>query len=165
MRRIRLWVACGSALVASWALFMAGMLPGSDFTTAGPVWGCVSYQGHRLTSGAVLFFPMEKGRGDWKIASILPNGTYSIGARWNERGPGKSRYKICVVPDGRQLAPAWKESPSARAIPASLDAESAAPRPAADETAFPRRFCEIETSNLEVSLGREPARIDIDLKD
>jgi hypothetical protein len=147
---------------------MLAWTPGRDGSAAGPVWGYVTYNGRPVKHAAIHFFPASRDQGRWAAGAIDRNGSYSIKSPWLRAEPGQVRYKICVIPNGwtprPQPSPA-SESAARDDQPGSLPPQTSVPPKTAVDLEFPERFLDVQTSGLEVSLGPEPTRIDVNLKD
>jgi hypothetical protein len=140
------------------------MTPGLDNRSSGPIHGRVTYNGRPLDGGYVLFEPMDRISNDWAVAPIERDGTYAIDSKWQRQNPGKERFGISVVPKSGMVAaqmPSRSEGANPDEVPMSPDSAQSA----AVSSGFPSRFTNVRTSGLHVTLGREPARVDIDLKD
>jgi hypothetical protein len=158
-------------IVASAILGMLAASSRSD--SAGRVWGHVSYQGRPVTSGAIVFAPVGQEAGQSTMAKIGQNGLYSLDSKWRRRPNVKGHYKIAIL-DGsftfnnRNVANRW----STRGEPSRPGDDEASPAPhpsvagrQSGATAFPVRFTDTQTSGLQVTLGVEPTRVDVDLSD
>jgi len=158
-------------IVASAILWMLAANSSSD--SAGRVWGHVSYHGQPVTSGAIFFAPVGPKEGPSTVAKIGQNGIYSVDSNWPRMPNVKGHYKIAILygsfqSANRKVAPRW----STRGEPTRPgdDEPSPVPNPSAagrptGATAFPARFTDIQTSGLQVTLGAEPTRVDVDLSD
>jgi hypothetical protein len=168
MNKIRTWVG-GLSISAPCVFFTLAMTPGLDPTASGPVHGRVTYNGRPLEGGYILFEPMEMDSNQWAVGAIERGGSYSIDLRWRRGNQGKERFLIAVVPKHwtpATPAPSPSEGASPDNVPMSLgskDPDSC--QSTAMDCGFPKRFTNARTSGLHVTLGREPARVDIDLKD
>ncbi len=131
---------------------------------SGPVWGSVRVHGRALTGGAVVFVPTDD-KSEPASAPIERDGSYSVDSVWHRPDNSTTQYKICILPPRRGPA-RWGERQSAHVVPVSFSPGSAGARDRGQEDcAVPRRFQMYLTTDLEVNLDRQPARIDIDLKD
>jgi hypothetical protein len=159
MRRDRFWV--GVAVIAVPVLFLVVSLsPGFELTRSGPVEGQVTFNGHPLTGGLILFVPEDTHGGASALAWIDENGRYRIGSVWERKASSsKTRYRICVMPDTPKVPkPSWHEDAYATAWFGAADV--AFPAPDAS-SGFPAKVCDPKTTQFEVLLGSEPARVDI----
>lgn len=160
MKRDRFWFGAAIVAVPLVLLCFCTLSPGIELSRSGPVEGHVSFRGQPLAGGSILFVPDDASRGNWAMAWIDENGHYKIGSVWSRKGlSGKTRYRICLMPDthktsvrgqnGAQIPSAWS-GPGAVGFPAP-DASSG----------FPAQLCDPKTTQFEVLLGMEPARIDL----
>jgi len=167
MRRVRSRTAYALSFACS-SLVILALLPDGQFSSAGPVWGQVSYQGRPLKSGTVMFLPTGVDQGLWASATIRENGCYAVPADWSRPGPGRGRYKICIIPGPRRMNlqpfPGNEGAPPS-VVQVSGGTELLVSGGAEAKLEIPDRFTQGFSSSLEVSLGPEPACIDIDLKD
>ena len=138
---------------------------------SGPIWGRVTYNGRPLEQGAVLFVPIEAEPIDWAIGPIDKDGRYAIDSRWCRGRSEKVRFRVCIVPFPYTVTPEHRSSSPGEVSwpnidPASLPRETPDSRPQKlVNLPVPERFMRIWTSGLEVTLDRESARVDVDLKD
>jgi len=167
MKTTRVWLARSLALVACGALPMLVGIPGFE-SSAGQVWGRVRLNGRPLTGGVVVFLPVGGSLSQAVGGLIVRDGSYSIGSTWRRTGPGRARFKICVIPPGpRKVTTHWapeNEGRPPKAVPVSFVPESRVPHGDTHESVVPERVRDFSTTDLEVELGQEPARIDIDLR-
>jgi hypothetical protein len=156
MKRDRFWF--GTAMIAVPVLFLLGSLsPGIESTWSGPVEGHVSYHGHPLAGGSIVFVP-EDSRAAWAHACIDQNGHYEIGSSWSRTASsGGTRYRICLIPDSHTTA---SPAPRGAAMRTARSGAGASPAPAA-LSGFPAKFCDANTTPFEVVLGADPTRVDI----
>jgi hypothetical protein len=168
MNRNRTWVG-GLGISAPCVLFTLAMTPGLAPTSSGPVHGRVTYNGRPMDGGYILFEPMERDSNQWAVGAIGRGGNYSIDSQWQRGKQGKECFRICVVPNkGTPAAPSPSlcEGASPDEVPMALGSEVPdSGQTVAVDSGFPKRFTNARTSGLHVTLGREPARVDIDLKD
>jgi hypothetical protein len=168
MNRIRTWVG-GLGISAPCVIIALAMTPGLDLTSSGPVHGRVTYNGRPLDGGYVVFEPAEGNPNEWAVGPIDQDGSYSIDSKWQRGNHERGRFRICVVPEnGKPVAdmPSPSEGAKAGVVPISLSSEKPdSRRSVAVDCQLPKRFTKVQTSGLHVTLGREPARVDIDLKD
>jgi hypothetical protein len=169
MRRYRLWVARALAIAVCGALLIRLYGPEPE-PSSGPVSGLVRLHGQALSSGAVVFVPVDGRDPETHAAraSIAPDGSFAIVSKWRRPATRAVQYKICVLPDRRRarLDAAERdqgERRSSQVVPVSFSPDSS--RLDGDVVGFgvPARYRTFETTNLEVRLGDESARIDIDL--
>ena len=150
-------------------IFLFLMSPELGFTSSGPVHGRVTYNGHPLHGGVVIFKPVEGEATEWVVGSINPDGSYALNPKWDRGFLGRSRFGICVVPGPGGIAggmPSTSEADEDEGITMAHACEVPDPLPPEPVDArFPKRFTEMETSGLSVMLGCEPAYVNIDLKD
>lgn len=138
------------------------------FTPTGTIYGRVTYNGKPLERGFILFYPADEKCPDWVVGTIDHGGTYRIDSKWRHNS-SETRFRICIIP--RKMRPSAHQDmrddgSESRVVPVSLGANHSEPhRPVAVEVGFPKRFTNVLTSGLQITLGREPARIDIDMKD
>lgn len=170
MNRTRKWVtllAVGIPFVIL-VLSMNTQLFSSLFGSTGAIYGRVTYNGKPLERGFVLFYPTDENSADWVVGTIGKDGTYRIESKWRHN-TAKKQFRICIVP--RRGKPAAHvevphEGSGPLTVPVELNSKSSDAHPlVAVNIGFPRRFTNVATSGLQITLGREPARIDIDLKD
>jgi hypothetical protein len=168
MKTYRLWFARALVLLAiCGALLMLGGIPGTG-SLSGPVWGSVRVNGRPLMKGAVLFVPIAERDCPWASAPIARDGSFSVDREWPRPGTTAARYKICIIPDRRRNVTGLKEHGERRlphVVPASFSPGSPGSPDGDEDLGVPQRFRTPQTTNLEVNLSQEPARIDIDLRD
>ena len=167
MKNERLWVARALVLIVAGALLMVTGLPGSE-STCGPVWGSVRVNGRPLTAGAVVFMPIAERDHPWASAPIAQDGSFAIDPQWQRPDTGPVPYKIFFVPDRRRKVRDLVEHAvrrSSQVVPVSFSLGSPASSDGDDRFGVPRRFRDPDTTNLEVKLDKEAARIDLDLRD
>jgi hypothetical protein len=167
MNTIRTWVG-GLGISAPCVFVALAMTPGPDSSSSGPVHGRVTYRGHPLHGGYVHFEP-EGNPNHWAIAPIEQDGHYSVDSKWQRVDHGREGFRIRVVSIVRQSV-AFTPSPSHGAspdeVPMSLSPDNPDSRQSlAVDHRLPERFSDTRTSGLHATLGPEPARVDIDLKD
>ena len=145
------------------------MTPGLENTSNGSIHGRVTYNGRPLDGGYILFEPMDRVSSEWAVAPIEQDGTYAIDSKCQRQDPGKERFGIAIVPKhGTAVTqvPSRSDGASPDQVPMSLGSDEPASGPtAAVRSGFPKRFTNRQTSGLHVTLGREAARVNIDLKD
>jgi hypothetical protein len=168
MRSIRWWIGLVLGVIIVGTAVTLAWTPGCDPNATGGVWGYVTYNGQPVNDAAIFFVPAEGDQGLWVAGTIHSNGSYSINSSRPRAAPGRVRYKICVVPNG--LTPGRHTSLSSESAagtnePGSPSPESPASQKSAASPAFPKRFHTVHTSGLEVTLGPEPTRIDVNLTD
>ncbi len=166
MRKVRTWVAVLGIGVP--CVIVAIAMTTNWFSSAGSIYGQVTYKGKPLDRGFVLFYPTDETETDWVVGPIDKNGSYSIHSGWRHHS-GKKRFRICIIP--RKGKPAahvdltGQESHS-KVIPVELNSKGDdSHQLVAVDIGFPHRYTNIATSGLQITLGREPVQIDIDLKD
>jgi hypothetical protein len=167
MKNERLWVARALVLAVCGVVLTITGTPGSE-STAGPVWGSVRVNGRPLTTGAVVFMPIAERDFPWASAKIDRDGSFSIDPKWERPQTGAVAYKIFLVPDRRRKLKELVENTvrrEPRVVPVSFSLGSPASSDGDDQFGVPQRFRAPDTTNLEVNLNREPARIDLDLSD
>jgi hypothetical protein len=167
MQKARFWF--GTTLVVIPLMVCAFLFtPGFRLTRSGPVEGWVSYNGRPLAGGSILFVPEDSKEREWALAWIDEKGHYVIGSGWSREGSSsKTRFRICVVPDTHKVRAKAPQGPRARAW-GDVEAawwgvgDVAFPIPTGS-SGFPQRLSNPRTTQLEVELGSEPARIDVSL--
>jgi hypothetical protein len=167
MKTSRLWVARALVLAVCAALLMLSGIPGSG-SSSGPVWGSVRVNGRPLTTGAVLFMPIDERDCPWASAPVARDGSFSVDHQWSRPDTRSARYKICIIPHQRRNATGLTERGGRRfphVVPVSFSPGSLGSPDGDEDFGVPRRFRTPQTTNLEVNLNQEPARIDIDLRD
>jgi hypothetical protein len=165
MKTARLWVARALVLAVCGALLLIWNPPHFG-SSSGPVWGRVRLNGRPLTTGAVVFVPV--GDSDCQAASgrIDRDGSYTVKTQWSRPDNRPAHYKICIIPvrhRGTTRGTERGERLSPHVVPVSFSPETQSAQN--EDFAVPRRFRSLHTTDLEVDLGQESARIDIDLKD
>jgi hypothetical protein len=166
MNKTRKWVT-GLAIGIPVAMMLIARYS-NFFTPTGALYGQVTYNGKPLDRGFVLFYPTDEKSNDWVVGTIDKDGNYRIDAKWRHN-PDKMRFRICIIPrKGKPVAHVdvpHQESGS-RVVPVALNSKETDAHPlVALDVGFPHRFTNISTSGLQITIGREPARIDIDMKD
>jgi hypothetical protein len=159
MRMDRFWF--GAAMIAVPVLFLGGSLsPGIELTQSGSVEGQVTFHGRPLAGGLILFVPEGMREGSRALAWIDENGHYRIDSVWDRKvSSSKTRYRICLTPDTDKVArPSQHRDAYATAWSGAGDVAFPAP-PAS--SGFPAKVCDPKTTQFEVLLGSEPARVDI----
>lgn len=188
MKQTRFWVGIG-VLTTACVLLILVAAPGYHIIRySGRVDGRITYNGRPLQGGVVLFVPDDRERFDMSFAQIDRTGHYETDKDWRREGPGRTRFRICVVPDahiyprvpspsmeGQVLPPEGSKRYRGLAMPAAVDAGGSDALPMRGSTQSPSwarglggppaRYYSPTTSDLAVELGNEPARIDIDLAD
>ena len=167
MKTHRLWVARALVIAVCGALLMFMGIPGFG-SSSGPVWGSVRVNGRPLATGIVVFIPASGSESQPASAEINRDGSFSVKTPWLRPGTTQAPYKICILPDRRRKAtgPAgWGQWRSPHVVPVSFSPGSPASRARDEDFGVPQRFRTVQTTDLEVNLDREPARIDIDLRD
>jgi hypothetical protein len=156
VKRDRFWF--GTAMIAVPVLFLlVALSPGIESTWSGRVEGHVSYHGHPLAGGSILFVPEDTGAA-WAHAWIDENGHYEIGSSWSRTASRSgTRYRICLIPDSHRAA---SPAPRGAAKRTAWSGAGAFPAPAA-LSGFPAKFCDARTTPFGVVLGSEPTRVDI----
>lgn len=166
MNKVRNWVTLLGIGIPTVMIVLA--MTTDFFTPTGSIYGRVTYNGTPLNRGFVLFYPTDEKSGDWVVGAIDKDGSYRIDSKWRHSS-GKERFRICIIP--RKGKPAAHvdlpgEGSHSRVVPVTLNSKDPDSHPlVAVNLGFPRRFTNIATSGLQITLGREPARIDIDMKD
>jgi hypothetical protein len=138
---------------------------------SGPITGRVSYNDRPLDQGAIVFAPFEGHPAEWGIGLIGKDGSYSTTPTWRRDHAKKCRYRICVVP----LAHTFTREDVSPPPSCEPGRETAAGPPAggpadvhqerAIDLPIPEKFTKIWTSGLTVTLDRDSARVDLDLRD
>jgi hypothetical protein len=151
--------ACGALLLI---VYRSGFEPSS-----GPVWGRVRLNGHPVTKGAVVFIPVSDRAVQAASARIDRDGSYAVPTVWRRPSGTPERYRICIIPDRRQnrADSAERDQRLPRVVPVSFSSAPQGDRDGHDGFPIPPRFRNFQSSNLEVNLDQDTARIDIDLKD
>lgn len=151
--------------------------------------GSVTYHGRPVTEAVVLFQSLDRRRTPDIVAIIDRSGHFEGRAEWSLDPPGRTQFRLHVLPDPRdarvaQLARAGPEPPPPAAVPRSSESvphqdlpptdraalalrnsrssaaiSGASAKPAASPALIPSRWLP------EIWLAPEPTRIDIDLKD
>jgi len=145
------------------------MAPGLDTASSGPVHGRVTYNGQPLSGCFIVFATMPGTPGEWGSASIGQDGYYTINSKWHRGNQEGTRYRICIVSNPKALVsqtPSRNEDAGFEVVPTNLNSEKASVCASvrADHQP-PERFSDLRTSGLRATLGPEPARVDIDLRD
>jgi hypothetical protein len=168
MQRSRFWFGVGLGAVP---VLLAALLlsPALHLTSNGPVEGWVSYHGQPLAGGSILFVPDDPRHCEWAHAWLDEKGHYVIGSGWQRDGSdGKTRYRICVIPNSHQLASKLGSNRGVGLSSGELSSawwglgEVAFPAPGAG-TGFPPRLSNPTTTQLQVQIGSEPSRVDVAL--
>lgn len=167
MNKFRTWMA-GLGVSAPCLISLFLLSPSLGLTSSGPVHGRVTYNGHPLHGGQVFFEPVEGEATEWVVGSINPDGSYSCNPKWERGYWGQSRFRICVLPgpggiESRMPSPSEAEDEGITMSHACEVPDPLPPEPVVDR--FPNRFTKTATSGLSVMLGRDPAYVNIDLKD
>lgn len=168
MSAIRARIACILPLIAALAIVMLVAGPSSDSHTGGRIWGRVTYHGRPMTGAGIAFCPVQQSTGSGAGAKIGKNGLYSIDSGWIRASNARVPYTICILQDQRRVG--HRASTSGKPFGQGDDQTSPASEisTAAHQTVapeFPAQFSNVQTSGLQVTLGPESARVDIDLKD
>jgi hypothetical protein len=154
MKRDRFWF--GTAMIAMpLVLLLVTTTPGIQLTRSGTVEGHVTFHGRPLAGGSILFVPEDRSQGEWAMAWTDENGNYTISSIWSRKASdSKVRYRICLIPDSHKLT-------SKTVLRAAWcgQGDVAFPPPASSD--FPAKVCDPKTTQLQVALGSEPARIDV----
>jgi hypothetical protein len=159
MRKDRFWF--GVATIAVPVLFLVvSRSPGLELTQSGPVEGQVTFHGRPLAGGLILFVPEGMCEGTRALAWIDEEGHYRIGSVWDRKASSsKTRYRICLTPDTDKVArPSRHGDDYATAWSGAGDVAFPAPP---TSSGFPAKVCDPKTTQFEVLLGSEPARVDI----
>ena len=130
-----------------------------------PILVDVRVNGRPLTTGAVVFMPLAERDYTWASAPIARDGSFAIDPQWQRPDTGPVPYKIFLVPDPRRNPTRPPERGGQRVVPVSLSLGAPAFSEEDGEFGVPQRFRAPSSTNLEVDLGPEPARIDLDLRD
>ncbi len=147
MHKERFWFGTAMTIVPVLFLLVA-ISPKVEVTQSGPVEGHVSYKGRPLAGASILFIPEDTRRISWALGCADENGHFVIGSEWHrELLEGKSRFRICVLPDYRGQRGAKR----AGAPTINLTSTS------------PRRWSDPNTTPLKVQLDSGPAQVDITL--
>ncbi|MGP0065384.1 MAG: hypothetical protein ACLQGP_17500 [Isosphaeraceae bacterium] len=168
MNRIRTWVG-GLGISVPCVILTLAMTPGLDPKSSSPAHGRVTYNGHPLDGGYVLFESAAGNFNDWFVGPIGLDGSYSINSTWPQWKHQASRYRISIVPDhgkSEDYNPTLSEDEWSEDVSMSPNFEKLdTGRSGTVDRRLPKRFTDGRTSGLHVTLGREPARVDIELKD
>ena len=159
MSAIRARIACILPLIAALAIVMLVATPSSDSYTGGRIWGRVTYHGRPVTGAGIVFCPVQPNAGSGAGAIIGNNGLYSIDSGWVRATNARVSYTICVLQDQRRVNHRASTDQTSRASEISTAGHPTV------ATGFPARFSNVKSSPLQVALGPESARVDIDLKD
>jgi hypothetical protein len=159
MSAIRARIACILPLIAALAVVMVVASPSSDSYAGGRIWGRVTYHGRPVTGAGIVFCPVQPSKGSGVGAVIGKDGLYSIDSGWIRATNARVPYTICVLQGQRRVDDRASSDPTS---PASEVSTAGHPIAA---SGFPARFSNVLTSPLQVALGPESARVDIDLKD
>jgi hypothetical protein len=164
MKTSRMWFAA-LIFLAPWSTLMFIASAESDLSPTGPVSGRVTYNGRPLESGVIYFDPIEENSSDRCAGLIGKDGVYFIDAGWRR---GQAKFRIAVLPALRKPSvasgsPGEGTSTRAKGVSAIPNAETRTLASVAFP--IPQRYGDIRSSGLRVNLGREDARVDIDLKD
>lgn len=134
-------------------IFALAMSPGIDrVSSSGPVQGRVTFNGRPLDGGYIVFVPIEGNHDGWASASIDQDGHYSLDPQWHRGSCGRGQFRIGVIPSNRTLMAHSSEVAGSRQSAGALHQ-------------FPGRYINWRTSGLQVTLGCESARVEIELKD
>jgi hypothetical protein len=168
MKKARFWFGT-AMLVVPVVLSVLLFTPGLRLTRSGPVEGSVSFHGRPLAGGSILFVPEDSPQTEWAHAWLDESGHYVIGSGWLREGNrGKTRFRICVIPNSHKLTVKGLRGPGGIGSGGQIGTawwgygEVAFPPPSV-ATGFPQRLSNPRTTQLEVQLGSEPARIDVAL--
>ena len=163
MKKARVWFGT-LVVVVPVLLAMLAFMPGVRLAHSGPVEGVVIYHGHPLAGGSILFVPEDTKHLEWAHAWTDENGHYWIGSDWHRAlSGGKTRFRICVVPDSHKTSAKAPQRRGWGAVTAwSGIGDVAFPTPTV-ASGFPRQMSDPRTTRLHVELGSEPARVDIAL--
>lgn len=149
---VRLGVVIAAALVA----------PGCDVPTPSwntvQVWGRVTYNGEPVQAGTLIFVPGPTTKSNWGIAPVFEDGKYKVVSNQTDVSLEPGRFLIFLTPP----------SPIVHRKEGRFEDENVSDEKAiaiAASYPVPNRFFKPETSGLWVDLEKEPARVDIDLKD
>lgn len=168
MNRTRTWVSALVIIIPCMMITLSMTGAFNIFRTTGSIYGRVTFNGRPLERGFVLFYPTHENSNDWTVGAIGKDGTYYIDSKWR-LNIEETKYRICVIPrKGRSTAQIELSHDKARTnvVPVTLGDRSADSHQLASvDVGFPKKFTDVATSGLQITLGREPARIDIDLKD
>jgi len=145
------------------------MSPGLDTVSSGPVHGRVTYNGKPLAGCSIVFATMPGTPGEWGSASIGQDGYYTIESKWQRGNQHESRYRICIIPSTDPAMPqtlSSTEDAGVEVVPTMLNPEERGVCTSEGaKNRLPERFSDLRTSGLRATLGPEPARVDIDLRD
>jgi len=169
MNRNKTWLG-GLGLSAPCVIVTLAMTPALDPTSSGQVHGRVTYNGRPLQGGFILIEPIEGGPNDWALAAIERDGQFALNSKWRKGKHRRERFRIGVVSNNSQPVahmPSQNEGASPDDTPMSLGSQegSSDGQTLGVKSGFPERFMNAKTSGLHVTLGSEPACVDIDLKD
>jgi hypothetical protein len=159
MGAIRARIACILPLIAALAIVILVASPSSDSYAGGRIWGRVTYQGRPVTGAGIVFCPVQPSKGSGAGAVIGENGVYSIDSGWIRATNARVPYRICVLKGQRRV-----DGRASTDHMSSASEISTAGHPTV-ATGFPARFSNVLSSPLQVALGPESARVDVDLKD
>ncbi len=168
MNRTRTWVTAMVVIIPCVMMILSMTGAFDVFRTTGSIRGRVTYNGRPLERGFVLFYPVHENSNDWAIGILGKDGTYHIDSKWRHNTE-ETKYRICIVPrKGKSTAQIElsHDKSQTNVVPVTLGGRSADSHQLASvDVGFPKKFTDVATSGLQITLGREPARIDIDLKD
>jgi hypothetical protein len=140
-------------------LLVTVLLPGCDESSAGwshaHVWGRVTSNGKPLDSGSIVFWPANRSQLNWAAGTIKKDGVFVLRSVEANKVLEPGRYTIFFCPpEARQTSP--------RGLFATEDARAEK----VEKPAYPvpAKLTDWQTSDLEVTLSREPSRIDINLR-
>ena len=170
MNRIRKQVACLAISIPCLVILpaMNAELFSSVLSPQGAIYGRVTYKGKPVDRGFVMFYSTDEKINDWAVGTLDKDGSYCINPGWRHC-LGKTQYQISITPQRRRArrhVDHREVEAASHDVASSRDSQSAdSHSPALADIGFPRRFTSVRTSGLKITLGTEPARIDIDMKD
>jgi hypothetical protein len=164
MHRDRFWF--GMAMTIAPVLLLLLMItPSIEENASGPIEGHVSFHGRPLAWGTIIFVPKDARNVGWAVGSIDESGHYQIGSEWHrEVLRGKSGFRICVMPDYREITGGISQGPDrARTGGTRSGTKAAGYANMSVASGFPRQLTDPQTTRLEVRLDSGPAQVDIAL--
>lgn len=147
--------------------------------------GYVTYHGRPLTQGVIYLQSQDREHADDIFASIEANGHFAGSTRWSHDLVGRARFQIHLLPDPRGASAdpilaclvgggvmarvtytnlPGRETPGVRTV-VSGDRAGATPSIQLPRPKMGPALPASGSEQLEVWLGAEPTRLDIDLKD
>jgi len=154
-----------SLLVALGAVFPLGCSVSSANDARTKVWGRITVDGKPLEGGLIVFWSTDPAKPNWGAGPINNRGEYELTAYATGRSLAPGKYQVQIKPAEENARPprgvrGEKESDLASESRSESDQEPAPAKPV-----FPTRFQNPNTSGLEITLGKEPTRVDFELTD